>query len=207
MYLKYLLISIYFFVLVPFVQAANDSWYKGVIQLNTKEKVWGEINYNPQYDIIQCKNEGMIKAFSAHNVVAFRFFDEELSVNRYFRTVEEKRGFYKKKSFYEIVIDGNLKIIRKKKNFTSFKSSPEEYSVHEKDYNYFVLNGGRLTKISKFKKEIIRGMMRDREEEIKSYMKAEKLYSYRLRDQILIVDRYNELKGTESQKLSGVVGQ
>jgi hypothetical protein len=195
MYLKSLLVSIFFLIIAhSIVASTDDSWNKGFIQLDNKQKVWGDINYNARYDLVQCKTEGVVKTFSPRTVISFRYYDEALSVNRYFRTVEEQTGFYRKQSFYEVVMDGPLKILRKKKDYSGFKLEGENYNVHEKDYVYFVSDGEKLVKISKFKKEIIKGMMSDMALEVNSYMKEQKLIAYKLRDQILIIDYYNELK-------------
>src|SRR5688500_13804136 len=77
-------------------------YYNGMMVLNSGEVVWGKISYNLAHDLTSCKEGKIIKTFSPYQVNYFRFYDEKLQINRYFRVIEEQLGQFKKKGFYEV---------------------------------------------------------------------------------------------------------
>jgi hypothetical protein len=198
------------FILVPlisFTSLASEEWNRGVVFLNSNETVYGDINYNQDFEIVQCKTKHGIKAFSTFNAHSFRYFDKESAVYRFFKVYEERKGYYKKKIFYEVVLEGYVSMLRRKKyiiptnSYLIINDTPSE----EKDYDYYLSAEGRVRDLRKFKRFILNDLMKDKKTEIMSFVKDQKLEMYFLRDQILIVDFYNSLKDPDYVLISKYV--
>jgi hypothetical protein len=173
----------------------NEEWNKGTITLKTNVSISGEINYNQDYDIVQCKTAHGIKAFSTFNVTAFEYFDKKFEVYRFFKVFEENKGTYKKKAFYEIVLEGEISMLRKKRLFIqNYNVMIQEDLSEEKEFDYYISKDGKIHNLRKFKKTVVNAIMKDKNAEVTSFIEREKLTTYSIRDQLFIIDYYNSLK-------------
>jgi hypothetical protein len=194
-------------LLFSFTCKAVEEWNKGVIYLNTNETIYGEINYNQDFEIVQCKTEKGIKAFSTYNAHSFRYYDKKFSVYRVFKVFEEKKGYYKKRIFYEVVLEGYLSMLRRKKYIVPTNSYLiiDETPLEEREYDYYLYAQGKVRELRKFKKLVLNDIMKDKKTEVLSYIEAQKLEVYFLKDQILIIDFYNSLKDPDYVLISKYV--
>jgi hypothetical protein len=170
----------------------KDEWFDGTIVLASGELVWGKINYNLQHDLAICKQGALTKTYSPYQVNYLRYYDEGLQVNRYFKVIEEKKNQFKKKGFYEVVLDGTLPLVRKQKPYLL-----DDNESIEKDYDYYVISREGLVNVFYFKKTVVKKMMNDYQFEIRNYANKEKLSYYRLKDQIMILDFYNSMSNSK----------
>lgn len=195
---KFLLLLISLLLASLTAQSAGGKWSKGAVILTSDSVMWGDIKYDFHLDIVQCKTNNGIKAFSPFTVKSFRFYDEELKVNRFFKVFEATTHRIKRqKVFYEEVLSGSIHMLRRQRvcyrensAFTSMYNNPGDIF----DYDYYIFSEGKLFHLLKFKKRIVQEVMKDFKEEVESFISSKRLIHQELRDQIIIIDFYNSLK-------------
>jgi hypothetical protein len=99
----------------------ND-WNSGQVVLKTGEKITGMLQFDWMTDVVLCKTEGTVKAFSPQNVHYFEFFSEDKVKNRTFisyRDFKKSRNGY---TFYEVVEKAGEQVVLRK----SFRTANPE---------------------------------------------------------------------------------
>ncbi|WP_020532269.1 hypothetical protein [Flexithrix dorotheae] len=147
--------------LQAFTKINKNSWKAGWIILQTGEKKLGEIKFNYKLELIQYKTtEGKIKVYTPEQIKKFRFFDETFQIDRVFISINSKKSYYTKSSFYEVLAWGDLPILGKLK-FEDFseieasKAAEGNYQPKFVGYDYFILIGEDLVEIADFRKNIL----------------------------------------------------
>jgi hypothetical protein len=81
----------------------------------------------------------------------------------------------------------------------------DETPLEEREYDYYLYAQGKVRELRKFKKLVLNDIMKDKKTEVLSYIEAQKLEVYFLKDQILIIDFYNSLKDPDYVLISKYV--
>ena len=175
----------------------QQHWHPGIVILNNDQIIKGDLSYDYANDLIMCQQDGKIKTFGPHQAASFRYYEEEKNLFHRFKVYKlAQNSFYSQKAFFEIVLDGKVDFIRKRNRY-DVQQSREGYlahrstNVHEVAYQYYVLVNDRLVKARKFKKEVLPQLLLN-EQSLESYMKEQKLRSYDIGDQIVLLNYYNE---------------
>ncbi len=187
-------------------KAANDDglWCNGRIELDNGELLEGEINYDLKFEVIQIRTNGMLRAFTAENVVHFSLFDPVKYRQRDYVSLEyEVSEAYKRKTFFEVVADGNLTVLRKSRyvrrpRITEDNRAPHIYLNNVCRHSYFVVKDQKWTEIDNFKTTVL-SWMDDFEQEIDQYISQHRLKLKNLTDRMRVVSVYNQL--SDSRKL------
>lgn len=191
-----------FFMLLASVSLAQfnshqGNWHEGIIILENDRIVRGELRYDYANDLIMCRNEGKIQTFGPHQAVSFRFYEKDINLLRKFKVYEfAQNSFYKQKAFFEMVVDGDVKYVRKRNQFALYQPRDgflmyRKPSVHEVAFDYYVMVDNELIKARKFKKEVLPRLILN-EESVENYIKEQKLRTYDIRDQIVLLNYYND---------------
>lgn len=175
----------------------QQEWHPGIVILNDNKILKGDLSYDYANDLIMCRQEGMIKTYGPHKAVSFRYYEEEKNLFHRFKVYElAQNSFYSQKAFFEIVLDGDVDFIRKRNRYDVHQ--PQEgylahrrTNVHEVAYQYYVLVDDRLVKARKFKKEVLPQLLLN-EQSLESYLKDQKLNTYDIGDQIVLLNYYNK---------------
>ncbi|GAB4336384.1 MAG: hypothetical protein OHK0038_14630 [Flammeovirgaceae bacterium] len=96
-----------------------NNWNNGQIVLKTGEKVTGLLQFDWMTDIVLCKREGTVKAYSPQNVHYFEFFSDNKAKNRTFisyRNFKKSRNGY---TFYEVIEKEGEQVVLRKSYRTS----------------------------------------------------------------------------------------
>lgn len=179
-----------------------QAWSEGEVVLMSGEKIEGLINIDYKLDIVQCKLEdGSIRAFSPVNVSHFSFFDQETKNRRFFAAINfENRYDYEHKSFFEVIINGELSVLRKGKYVKRVpvrSGAATNYNVKTiVHHNYYAFTNDEQKRIRNFRKDVL-PMMEEHEDKLKRYIKKHKLNVNELVDQLMVVNYYNYLGNPE----------
>lgn len=188
-------------LLVFAVSSAEDNWYQGVVILKSHEVIVGKLTYEPHLNIVQVKAEGRLYNFSAFQVLKFTFHDTNLEVIRKFEALPHREGNNRfSDTFFEIVIAGEMKLIRKKRSFyTSAESghfsdgNVDHYALqHTLSFDYYYQLGNQIIEAEKFKRHVLPFMKSRAETEVELFIFENRLNVLRLRDQVLLVKFYNK---------------
>lgn len=184
------------------VQSQNPDeidWHEGIIILedNTIEK--GDIAYDYITELVMCRQDGQVKVFGPGKARAFRYFNEDTNIIHKFEAYTvNNTGQYGQKVFFEIILKGHINFIRKRNkhrfqpNFKSYlMKGQKQANSNFKAYDYFAETGGEMIRSKRFYKDLLPGLM-ELDETISEYMNKNKLKSYDIRDQIVLLNYYNQ---------------
>lgn len=190
----------------------KSNWEPGVVYLQNKEALKGKIFFNQQLDLVQCEVDGKIKTFAPNQVRLFQFYDQDLAANRVYTPVDENYPYYRRLSFYEVLVTGEITLLRKERY--AVKELQPEFDSHlgreafiqksakepVRVFDYFIFYDNRIDKIRNFENETMT-LMFDQIEAVKKFIKSEKLNTEKVNDQIIVLEYYNKLKGNLSLRL------
>ncbi len=178
--------------------ASDPEWNPGVVMLESNKILEGDIKYDHKNGVIQCRENGKIKAFSSHGVASFYYLNETTNIlHRFIAVEQETKENYRRKQFYEIVLEGDLTLLRKRNKSADpvrkgHNSGSASLMHHILCYDYYVYRDGEMTEINKFKKRVM-PLMKDKKREVVSYADKKSLKLYYLMDQISLISYYNGL--------------
>lgn len=199
-------------LLIFFQAGAEGKWHQGVVILKTDKVLTGEVNYNGQLSIIRLKDGDRIKSFSAFQVAAFNFHDEELGLVRKFISIPFKLSDSRfSDTFFEQIIKGEVSLLRKKKSFHNETPHTEDqvYSVngytinnfqyqHAMSFDYYFEKDGHVVHSDRFKRMLLPVLISP-DSELSRFIDEKRLNVHKVYDQILIVKHYNELRKNEPE--------
>ncbi len=165
--MKKIVLSFIIILIYSSVSIASD-WKPGIIYLKNSESVKGEIRIDQELSLVQCRYDNRIRTFSPMQVKLFQFYDQERSENRVYTVVNEhKRSYYPQAQFYELVVTGEITILRKEIHRTI--EVPLEYDARKGreefiqrpakqetiDFEYFLLSDGMLSRLESFEDQVL----------------------------------------------------
>jgi len=180
----YLAAIIIFFV--GFTQAQHN-WFSGSVVLKNNTVLVGEISKKPIHDLILVKDQSGTHALPAHQVSYYRFYDSDSNINRQFLSVHVA-DFFNTSKFFEIVIPGNVKILRRFHKKTPFDELNEAY-----DFDFFVFLNNTLTPLNKFKNEVYPKLLEKHPLEISTFVDVNQLRITTIKSAFSIIKYYNEI--------------
>jgi hypothetical protein len=176
--------------------ARSTDWYPGIIILENEEIVKGEISYDFANDLVMCKSEEKISTFGPHQTRSFRYYEKENNVFHNYEVLQiQQNSFYTRKAFFEIVLEGNVKYVRKHNRYPV--TQPQEGHLayrrsnpHLVAYDYYTQLEGELIKSRHFKKEVLPALL-NKDQRVAAFIKENKLRTYDIGDQIVLLDYFN----------------
>jgi len=161
----------------------NFYWHQGQIFLDDQQIERGQIRFDYGSKMVMLRQEGRIRTFTTVGIEYFVFYDQELRLNRTFSVIEyEFRPGYRRKEFFELLIDGPLTIVR--------DGIPRPYE--QVDYGYYVLDNTELLSIRRFKSKIWKKMYTN-QPEIKKIANENDANLKERRVQFVLIDIYNSM--------------
>jgi len=182
---KTLLALIQTFVVVSSLTGQPMEWQRGVVVLIDERVLTGSI-YNPKgFDLIFLQTKEDRIALSAGKVRLFRYYDSIANINRKFVSVKGEKGNC---HFYEVIINGEVSVLREFKRFAN-RSHPDEID----SYNYYTYVNQTLEPIINFKNKVLPKLLEDRGE-IQEFIRRERLDHYGMKSALLIIAEFNRIK-------------
>jgi hypothetical protein len=167
------------------VQAFDSSeFYNGSIVLSNEEVITGEVAIHVKHDVVLFRGEGLVTVYPAHKIQKVFFYDKQADINRKFISVVSPGHGYRQAKIYEIVLYGEVMVVRKERNFSDWDSP--------KDFNYFILADQKILPIKHFSKKVFPSLIAKDQSVVTSLRNDEKLNPNSLADIIQIIAHYNK---------------
>jgi hypothetical protein len=91
-------------------QRGGDLWFKGVVELESGQRLQGAISYYSDFKaaLLQIRTEGKTLSYDANQVVFFRFYDDQLGITRTFYSLpySPEGGSFEVMLFFETLLEG-----------------------------------------------------------------------------------------------------
>lgn len=184
-----------------FTTKAHDNyglWCNGRLTLEDGEVIEGEINYDLKFEVVQIRDNGITRAFTAQSVLQFTLFDPIKFRQRDFIAIEHQlTSGYERKAFFEVLANGQITVLRKSKyirrpRITEDYRAPHIYMNAVCKHSYFAVKSKELVEIKNFEEQVLPWMARF-EQEINHYIEESRLKLKEAHEQVRVVNLYNQL--------------
>lgn len=169
------------------LQAQELEWFEGSVVLQNDEVRVGTISLEAAHDLILFQEGASRMVYPAHAINSIYFYDKAANINRRYIARKINHGVQTSYQFYEIVISGDVSVLRRQKNIAFKKNS------NANDYNYFTLYKNQLTPLNKFEKEIYPQLRLSSNEEFEAFHSTYKPATNELVNSIQIIEFYNSI--------------
>jgi hypothetical protein len=161
-------------------QFAFEYWHSGRAVLDTGDTLRGNIKYELQSDILQVQANKKLESFTARKVLFFEIFDETVKRYRTFYSLPfSQAGQYKAPVFFELLEEGKLTVLcRESLEYRTTSSSFYYYGNYTRlvlVYKYFILKENGDIEEFNGKKNDWYELMRNKADEVESYVKSNRL--------------------------------
>ena len=173
-------------------------WCPGQVTLVNQRMVAGEINYDLKYNAIQVRHDGVVRTYTAEKIAHFTLFDLVKHRERRYVAIDHQLDEgYQRKTFFEVLTEGDLTILRKsryvrKPRVTEDKRAPHIYLNAVCRHDYYAYNQGDFFEIDDFKEQVL-PLMNSYEDLVQDYIKRCKLKLRKINEQMRVVHLYNQL--------------
>lgn len=174
-----------------------EFWHEGKALLETGDTLRGKIKYDPQNDLIQMERNGKYETLTSRKVIYYEIFDAQLNNYRqFFALPYSPSGGYKIPSFFELLSEGKITLLSKESlEYRSTNAGFYYGSVSRLVlvHKYFLLKeDGAIERVTGSKNDFI-DMMGSRSEEVRKYMKTNRLGLERKEEIGRVIGYYNSL--------------
>jgi len=174
-----------------------EFWHEGRAVLESGDTLRGKIKYDPQNDLIQIERNGKYESLTSRKVIFYEIFDLQQNNYRQFVALPySPSGGYKTPSFFEVLSEGKITLMSKEaleyRNTNAgfyYGSVSRLVLVHK----YFLLKeDGNIERVTASKNDFL-AMMGSRSDEVRRYMKANRLGLERKEEIGRVIGYYNSL--------------
>lgn len=193
--MKRILVLILFLFTVCKLSAKEMKWFAGSVVLETREVLVGEIAVETHHDLILFRADNQVHVLPAHKIESVQFYDGDENVNRKFVSVQETNLVWKVHRLYEVVVFGDVIVLRKEKTLTTSKKS----DAH--DFVYFIRYANETVDVKSFRTKVYPAIVKDGGPLLSMFMLDHRLNPNNASNAIQIIKYYNHLK-SEDQALA-----
>ena len=180
-------------------QFSSEVFHNGFLVTPQKDTIRGKLKYDMETNIVSMIEKGRVKTFSSHKIFYFEINDEILNTYRQFYSIPHKVNYdYKIPILFELLYEGPLSLLTREAIVQQAQASSPYWggragtrSLVEYTF-YFLDTKGDLTYFSGRKKDLL-VIMREKQSEVKKFMKDNRLNSDDVRDLIRITAFYNSI--------------
>lgn len=193
----------------------DQIWNTGQILLNSGTEIQGEICYNWKAEIVQLRQNGTLKAYSAHQINRFSYFDAASNALRRFSAVDYPvRKNFKRPVFLEEFTVGTFTVYRRLRRVrepfqmgtSTLYNQEEVLTANYDNFVYYVYADGTFFNMDKFNRDLWPQMNQEFGPELKRYAEVRQLDPTNTATRLMLINQYNYLKAeTESERQ--VVGE
>lgn len=174
-----------------------DFWHEGKAVLESQDTLRGKIKYDPQNDLIQMDMNGKFETLTSRKVIFYEIFDQALNNYRQFYALPYSAiGGYRTPIFFELMTEGKITLLSRET--LEYRSTNTGYFYGTVSrlvlvHKYFLLKeDGSILAIDGTKNQFL-SLMGSKEDEVRKYMKANRLGLERRVDIIRVIAYYNSL--------------
>lgn len=164
------------------------TWYEGSIVLTSEEVIVGMMVVDPSLDLVLVQENEKRTVYPAHKIKTLYYYDPSADINRRYVSLREKNTFHTYHQLFEVVVHGEVCVLRKQK--TKFPNPSDGL-----DYTYYVNYQDELLLLRKFGKKIY-PRMKSSLMQLEGYVSSNRLREYDAANSITIIEFYNrQLRG------------
>ncbi len=179
---------------------SSEVFHQGFLVTNDRDTVRGKLKYDMETNIVTLAVGQKLRSFSSHKIFYFEINDEILNTYRQFYSIPHKVNYdYKIPILFELLYEGPLSLLTRESIVQQAQASNSPYWGGANyprtvvQYSFFFLNTkGEITFFSGRKKDLLL-IMRKKQNDVKKYMKDNRLDSDDVRDLIRITAFYNSI--------------
>lgn len=194
----------------------SEEWYVGEATLSNGEEVTGQIKYDLELEAIQVEINGKLNTYNASQVVFFSIKPNEQRPKRLFYSLPFRNETgYARPKFFEVITQGEVSLIAREYIATRTQGVQRRPWIGATRYDplfnpdprwnttptvreflayklFIVTPEGKITELGDSKKEVIRAFDRNHND-LKKYIKQEKLRMESIADVSMLVQYYNKI--------------
>jgi hypothetical protein len=179
----------------------SEFWHKGKLVTTEGDTLLGKLKYDLEQDVVQVDLNHQILTFGAKKIIFFEIFDVTIDNYRQFYSIPYSTApGYKSEVIFEVLYEGKLTLLTRESigqqtsnfnNNTSWYGGSFTKTVLTYTY-YFLTADGEIILFTEKKRDLYH-IMRDKEPDVKKYMKTYNLQQDKKGDLTRIVAYYNAL--------------
>lgn len=186
----------------------SQIWHKGEVVLSSGEVYPGKVKYDLENNIVQVQNQS-IETFSATSVERFEIFDEYYGgIRRFYSLPYAVNADYQVPIFFELLVEGEEVSLLCREYITADSRGMHRGMYHPMymhpmyrmpmmnanrlAFDYYFLSGAEIQKYSQKKKELLE-VMDAKSEEVKLFIRKNRLSHDKRGDLLRITAYYNQL--------------
>jgi hypothetical protein len=160
-------------------QFPSDFWHQGKLVLEGGDTLRGQIKYNLQNDLVQLQVNGRLETFTPRKAVFFEIFDQSVRKYRQFYSLPYAGDLqYKTPVFFELMEEGKMTLLCRENLEYKTYSSGYYYGSYTRlvlvNHFFFLKEDGSITRFSGNKNDLL-DLMGDKSEQVKRFIKANKI--------------------------------
>ena len=188
-------------------------WCTGKVILDNDVVLEGKFSYDLKFEALQVKTGDLVRTYTAENIVDFEMFDPIKYRHRKYVAVDHsmKEG-YKRKTFFEVLSDGEITILRKSKyvrrpRVTEDFRAPHIYLNAVCRHTYYIYHQEKFTELEDFRAQVM-PLMSSYQQEVNDYVQKCRLKLKEIHEQMRVINLYNQLASqqTDPQFISESLG-
>lgn len=183
---------------------AQNYWHDGLVILESGDTLQGKLKFDLENELVQLESRGTLQTLTSRKTLAFQFYDRYEQRDRYFYTLPySKVSDYKTPTFFELAMQGDpISVLVRESLITQTFVNNNPYTVRAgvpitrtsiKYDLYFLDPDGDIVSYNGTKKGLLY-LLRSRENDIKEFLKENRIrYDSKL-DIIKVIQYYNSKK-------------
>lgn len=181
-------------------QFSNEVWHDGFLVTTEDDTLRGLIKYDMEANIVQLiVDNAVVKTFSSHKTFYFEIFDKVVENYRQFYSIPYQVNYnYTIPIFFEVLYEGPLSLLAREAivqetvpNSSAYWSG--SYTREMVSYSFYFLDKDGNIKLFSGKKADLYAIMSRKLNDVKNFVKKNKLKIDEVRDLIRITAFYNSI--------------
>lgn len=177
---------LFLFVIVNILAQGQSTleWQQGAVVLSNNLVLTGDLLVHLDFNTLVVNDSNERLVLPASTIKSFRYYDKANNINRQYLTLDDLQSGTS--VFYELIVQGEYKVVRKQKRIHSVIPDDRE------DYVYFIFNDGFLTPIRNFRKNVFPQLLKSMPD-LNKWVKAQRLDLNCSETTLLVVMEYNRV--------------
>lgn len=160
----------------------TPTWYDGSLVLADDEVVVGKITVHESHNLVLVQSGQKAVVYPAYKVHSIFIYDSRANINRKYVSLANSLQNFKTYKLYEIVLRGELTLLRKEKPLSGGSAV---------DFNYYILDNGKILSLKQFRSKIFPSLANQKE--FLEFMRKEDLNPNVSADVVRLIQFYNQM--------------
>jgi hypothetical protein len=189
----------------------SEIWHNGKVVLLSEDTIVGQLKYDFQNDLVQVNIQNVLQTYGARKLLYFQLYDETIKTHRHFYALPYNvQPNYKVPILFEALFEGKLSLLCREEIVTesmpNYNTYPYSYYSYPGNqyynqsrtrlkYTYYFLDQNGEIRMYNLKKNELMSFFPKYQQEVKQYIKKNKLEHDSIRDLVRLTAYYNALLG------------